>query len=118
MVVEMVGVVGRPVVVVGVFGGGKGGGFTGGCVGGGLELAAYCDVRVATEASTLVLMYRSAQAFPQPERDQAQQAVVAYIHSVIDDEWPALRAAFEAFSRPAASIKMRGSCAFAGCFLS
>ena len=44
----------------------------------------------ATEASTLVLMYRSAQAFPQPERDQAQQAVVAYIHSVIDDEWPAL----------------------------
>ena len=44
----------------------------------------------ATEASTLVLMYRSAQAFPQPERDQAQQAVVAYTHSVIDDEWPAL----------------------------
>jgi hypothetical protein len=44
----------------------------------------------ADEASTLVLMYRSAQAFPQPERAQAQQAVVGYIHSVIDDEWPAL----------------------------
>ena len=44
----------------------------------------------ADEASTLVLMYRNAQAFPQPQRDQAQQAVVAYINSVIDDEWPAL----------------------------
>ncbi len=44
----------------------------------------------ADEASTLVLMYRSAQAFPQPEKAQAQQAVVGYIHSVMDDEWPAL----------------------------
>lgn len=44
----------------------------------------------ADEASTLVLMYRNAQHFPQPQKDQAQQAVVAYIHSVIDDEWPAL----------------------------
>jgi hypothetical protein len=42
------------------------------------------------EASTLVLMFRNAQHFPQPEKDRAQQAVVAYIHSVIDDEWPAL----------------------------
>lgn len=44
----------------------------------------------ADEASTLVLMYRNAQAFPQPERDQARNAVLSYIHSVIDDEWPAL----------------------------
>lgn len=44
----------------------------------------------ADEASTLVLMYREAQEFPQPQKDQAQQAVVSYIHSVIDDEWPAL----------------------------
>ena len=44
----------------------------------------------ADEASTLVLMYRSAQAFPQPERDSARQAVLAYAHSVIDDEWPTL----------------------------
>lgn len=44
----------------------------------------------ADEASALVLMYRSAQAFPQPQRDQAQQAVVGYINSVITDEWPAL----------------------------
>jgi len=40
--------------------------------------------------STLVLMYRNAQHFPQPQKDQAQQAVVGYIHSVMDDEWPAL----------------------------
>jgi len=44
----------------------------------------------ADEASSLVLMYRNAQAFPQPERDRAQQAVVAYVNSVINDEWPAL----------------------------
>ena len=44
----------------------------------------------ADEASTLVLMYRTAQTFPQPQKDQAQQAVVAYINSVINDEWPAL----------------------------
>lgn len=44
----------------------------------------------ADESSTLVLMYREAQVFPQPEKDQARQAVVAYINSVINDEWPAL----------------------------
>lgn len=46
----------------------------------------------ADQSSTLILMYREAGAFPQPQRDQAQQAVVAYLHSVIDDEWPALSA--------------------------
>ena len=44
----------------------------------------------ADEASTLVLMYRNAQSFPQPQQDQAQQAIKAYIRSVLDDEWPAL----------------------------
>lgn len=44
----------------------------------------------ADEASSLVLMYRNAQAFPQPQRDEAQRTVVAYINSVINDEWPAL----------------------------
>lgn len=46
----------------------------------------------ADQASTLILMYREAEAFPQPQRDQAQQAVVAYLNSVIDDEWPAMAA--------------------------
>lgn len=40
----------------------------------------------ATEASTLVLMYRYAQHFPEPAREQAEQAIVRYIHSVLDDE--------------------------------
>lgn len=44
----------------------------------------------ADEASTLVLMYRNAQHFPQPHKDDAQRAVVGYINSVITDEWPAL----------------------------
>ncbi|MGI9124953.1 MAG: DUF4239 domain-containing protein, partial [Mycobacterium sp.] len=46
--------------------------------------------QAADEASSLVLMYRNAQAFPQPQRDDARNAVLGYIHSVIDDEWPAL----------------------------
>lgn len=48
------------------------------------------DQDSADEASTLVLMYREAEAFPQPQRDQARRAVLAYLNSVINDEWPAL----------------------------
>jgi membrane protein implicated in regulation of membrane protease activity len=44
----------------------------------------------ADEASNLVLMYQQTRAFPQPERDQARQAIVSYTRSVIEDEWPAL----------------------------
>lgn len=44
----------------------------------------------ADEASNLVLMYHEAGAFPQPERDQARQAIAAYTRSVIEDDWPAL----------------------------
>lgn len=44
----------------------------------------------AEAASTLVIMYRDAQAFPQPEKDQARESVVAYLKSVVNDEWPAL----------------------------
>lgn len=48
------------------------------------------DQDSADEASTLVLMYREAGAFPQPEQDRARQAVVEYTNSIIKDEWPAL----------------------------
>ena len=44
----------------------------------------------ADEASNLVLMYKEAGAFPQPERDQARQAIVSYTRSVVEDDWPAL----------------------------
>lgn len=44
----------------------------------------------ADEASNLILMYHQAAAFPQPYRDQAQQAIENYTRSVIDDDWPAL----------------------------
>jgi hypothetical protein len=44
----------------------------------------------ADEASNLVLMYHEAGAFPQPERDQARQAIVNYTRSVVEDDWPAL----------------------------
>lgn len=44
----------------------------------------------ADEASSLILMYHNAAAFPQPERDQARQAIVNYTRSVVEDDWPAL----------------------------
>lgn len=44
----------------------------------------------ADEASALEVMYRNAETFPQPYRDQAQQAVRSYTESVLDDDWPAL----------------------------
>jgi len=44
----------------------------------------------ADEASNLILMYHNAAAFPQPQRDQAQQAITSYTKSVIEDDWPAL----------------------------
>jgi membrane protein implicated in regulation of membrane protease activity len=44
----------------------------------------------ADEASNLILMYHEAGAFPQPERDQARQAIASYTRSVIEDDWPAL----------------------------
>lgn len=44
----------------------------------------------ADEASNLTLMYYNAEAFPQPERGQAQQAITDYTRSVIEDDWPAL----------------------------
>jgi hypothetical protein len=44
----------------------------------------------ADESSNLILMYQQTRAFPQPERDQARQAIVSYTRSVIEDDWPAL----------------------------
>ena len=44
----------------------------------------------ANEASNLILMHKKALAFPQPYREQAQQAIVGYTRSVIEDDWPAL----------------------------
>jgi hypothetical protein len=44
----------------------------------------------ADEASNLILMFQEAGAFPQPERDQARQAIASYTRSVVEDDWPAL----------------------------
>lgn len=43
---------------------------------------------VAREASALELMYRDAHTFPEPQRSQAETAILGYVRSVIDDEWP------------------------------
>ena len=44
----------------------------------------------ANEATNLVLMYRQAGAFPEPEREQAREAILSYTQSVVNDDWPAL----------------------------
>lgn len=44
----------------------------------------------AGEATNLTLMHKQSFAFPQPYREQAQQAIISYTRSVIDDDWPAL----------------------------
>ena len=48
------------------------------------------SVSVADESANLTTMYHNAHEFPQPQRDQAQNAIRAYATSVLNDEWPKL----------------------------
>lgn len=46
---------------------------------------------VATEATDLALVVRSADAFPPTDRARVQQAVGAYTHAVVEVQWPLMR---------------------------
>ncbi len=46
---------------------------------------------VDAEASSLANLYQLAEAVPNPGRDAVQTAMRDYIHTLIDDEWPAMR---------------------------
>ncbi|ARE76048.1 DUF4239 domain-containing protein [Streptomyces sp. NPDC059558] len=46
---------------------------------------------VATEATDLALVVRSADAFPPADRDRVQRAVGAYAHAVVEVQWPLMR---------------------------
>lgn len=45
---------------------------------------------VAREANLVGAVYRYAQPFPDPGRQELQSAVIAYAEAVIEDEWPLL----------------------------
>ncbi|MFJ6797692.1 DUF4239 domain-containing protein [Streptomyces sp. NPDC091268] len=46
---------------------------------------------VATEATDLALVVRSAQAFPPADRARVDRAVSAYTHAVVEVQWPLMR---------------------------
>jgi hypothetical protein len=51
------------------------------------ERYAATDQAVTTEAADLVTVFRDTQAFPEPMRQQAQDALRAYAHEVVANEW-------------------------------
>jgi len=51
------------------------------------ERFAATDEAVTTEAADLVAVFRDTQNFPEPFRQQAQDALRAYAHDVITSEW-------------------------------
>jgi hypothetical protein len=51
------------------------------------ERFAATDEAVTTEAADLVAVYRGTQDFPEPFRQQAQEALRAYARDVIETEW-------------------------------
>ncbi|WP_371674925.1 hypothetical protein [Streptomyces sp. NBC_01276] len=47
---------------------------------------------VASEAANAALISRDAAAFPQPVRVRIDSAVSGYVHAVVEDQWPRMRA--------------------------
>ncbi|MEO8753787.1 MAG: hypothetical protein ABI624_14035, partial [Casimicrobiaceae bacterium] len=43
---------------------------------------------VAKEAAAITVLFHDLGAYPQPLRKQSQEALVAYVRYVIDEEWP------------------------------
>ena len=55
------------------------------------ETYAKAEDVVAAEAASLVSLYRDANAFPEPQRQELQEALRRYARAVIDDEWATMR---------------------------
>ncbi|MFJ3877879.1 hypothetical protein ACIPW5_10510 [Streptomyces sp. NPDC090077] len=47
---------------------------------------------VASEATSAALITRDAEAFPQPVRARLDTAMSGYVHAVVEDQWPRMRA--------------------------
>src|SRR5215212_280893 len=46
---------------------------------------------VESEAGDVEDIYRLAEQFPQPKRDEVQKLTVSYARAVVDEEWPLMR---------------------------
>lgn len=62
-----------------------------------LIVEAYSDYSTASseaqsEATQLILAYRMAELFDEPQRTKIQAAVIVYINSIHDEEWPGMTA--------------------------
>jgi len=66
------------------------------------------DVRhtIEAEADTLANIRRHAFAFPEPTRSTVENAVVSYLHGVIEQEWPAMAAGHQSETTHAAYIAL------------
>ncbi|MEU7551658.1 DUF4239 domain-containing protein [Streptomyces sp. NPDC044571] len=56
---------------------------------------------VATEATDLALVVRSAEAFPAADRARVDRAVGDYVHAVVDIQWPLMRAGHPSYEATA-----------------
>ncbi|MFF5971207.1 DUF4239 domain-containing protein [Streptomyces sp. NPDC012769] len=60
---------------------------------------------VATEATDMALIARDAAAFPPPVRARLDTALSGYVHAVVEDQWPRMRAGQPAHGATAARLQ-------------
>ncbi|MGW0121525.1 bestrophin-like domain [Streptomyces sp. NPDC003327] len=60
---------------------------------------------VATEATDIALIARDAAAFPGPVRAELDTALGGYVHAVVEDQWPRMRAGRPEYGATAGSLQ-------------
>ncbi|MEV5973059.1 DUF4239 domain-containing protein [Streptomyces sp. NPDC051921] len=60
---------------------------------------------VATEATDVALIARDAAAFPPPVRGQVDAALSGYVHAVVEDQWPRMRAGEPSYGTTAVKLQ-------------
>ncbi len=64
---------------------------------------------VRREANSVEEIYRLAEQFPEPERDQIQELATSYARVVVDEEWPLMRQGETSPRAGALADELRGS---------
>ncbi|MET9322981.1 DUF4239 domain-containing protein [Streptomyces sp. NPDC003038] len=60
---------------------------------------------VATEATDIALIARDAAAFPPPVRARLDGALSGYVHAVVEDQWPLMRAGQPSYEATAGKLQ-------------
>ncbi|MEU6880426.1 DUF4239 domain-containing protein [Streptomyces sp. NPDC046712] len=60
---------------------------------------------VATEATDMALIARDAAAFPAPVRARVDGALSEYVHAVVEDQWPRMRAGRPSYGATAGKLQ-------------